>query len=121
MDTKVCRTCEQRKNTTEFRKAPTRFGGDGFSKSCKACCLEKQQQRKAEGGGTEPIASGPDPSTPQLKVGPTLGFRCWVEAGDVVIEQESGSGTVTIWLTHAEIAQLTQFSADNELKAGPTA
>lgn len=109
MSTKTCATCGETKPVDLFRKAPTRFGGDGRSKSCKACGLIAQRARRAarEGSETQPAADEAEelPPLAQMTLSHSLGFHVELIARDLRITQ----GAHTVWISLAEFTELVRF------------
>lgn len=109
--TKVCRICEVAKDFSEYHKATTNFGGDGYRRTCRAC---EAAAKAARAGEEEPA---PAPQGPTLKLGVSLGFEAVFDGTDFVVTQTSGEKTVTMWFSPYELARLAAFG-DEVVNAG---
>lgn len=108
---KQCRRCAETKALTEFNRAPTVFGGDGYTKDCKDCRALIRQERKAaaEGGGSEQQQEVEE-TRPHLSVPWTLGFRVVVEGVEFHITQTNGDTESTVILAAHELRALWEFA-----------
>ncbi|MEY4760646.1 MAG: hypothetical protein RLZZ200_502 [Pseudomonadota bacterium] len=128
MSEKKCTDCKRTKPLGEFRAVSSMiqekpgYAGDGFSDCCKACVRKKSKATRAarsadKSGGGAASADTPTDNAPRLHVGMQLGFRAHYNGTDVVIEQDSGEGKSTIWLSLHEDARLGEFAGSLAQKA----
>lgn len=107
---KTCKKCGKTKPVSAFRKTPTIFGGDGFSKCCDKC---REKMAAAKRAGSAPVANPvddvPPPGTPTCEVGYSLGFKVHFEKGDFFVSQEQDGARVRVVLSVAEVDQLYWF------------
>lgn len=104
-----CRKCGRPKPQAEFSRCPTIYGGDGYTKDCKACAKVKRDARKAEKAG-----QSADPEIehtgPKVQAGPSIGYAAQLRENDVVLWQTtSDQGEQTIWLSRSEARELAAF------------
>lgn len=103
MTKKTCNICNRTKPVDDFRKVPTVYGGDGYSKACKPCLTAKREaKRAASQSESEPVQR----LWGQFKCEPTLGFTAELRDTDLVITQSSLSGDATVWIARAELERL---------------
>lgn len=109
IEPRIRRTCEQPKSLSEFRKAPTRFGGDGYSKDCKDClALARAQRRAARDADQEP----PHHQQDERGQNPTLAIPMCMEVDaewdgtDFVLTQDNEGTTMTIYLAPHALRRL---------------
>jgi hypothetical protein len=109
---KKCNRCNQTKPVAEFRKAPTRFGGDGYSNGCKACLLIESRARKAELQESAPD----EPEQPiapehQLAIPYSMPVACAWNGEDFVLTQDNDrAGEQTIYVAPHALRRIWEFA-----------
>jgi hypothetical protein len=108
---KTRKKCGLIKPIGAYRKASKTLGGDGFSGCCDTCRAKMAEDKRAQKAAKAAAAEddGPTPGAPTLEVGFALGFKVHFEKGDFHISQQQEGALVTIFLSIAELDQLTAF------------
>lgn len=107
--TKTCKRCQEPLALDQFRKAPTRFGGDGYSNNCKPCIAIEKAARVT---GTEPATSEPEvPIDPghQLQVPYCMPVDCVWNGTDFVLTQDNDGTEMTIFLAPHALRRIFEF------------
>ena len=106
---KTCRECRKEKPVDDYMVQHK--SSDGRAHICTACRLKRRNKKRADVASSaaedSAIETGDD-AGPMIKRGPALGFTAQLQDGDVVLEQETAGGKVSIWLSRHEA---TEFSA----------
>lgn len=107
---KACSKCSKTKPVSDFRKVPTTFGGDGYSKCCSKCRAKMAAAKRAQGTpGPAAEDDAPPPGAPTHEVGYSLGFKVHFEKGDFFVSQEQDGALARVVLSVAEVDQLHAF------------
>lgn len=108
MSTKTCQTCGVTKPVDDFRKAPTRFGGDGRANSCRDCLAHARAARVAAAQAAEQ-SDTERPRGPHLVITHALGFSAELVDRDICITQGEGKQRQTVWISIGEFTELVRW------------